>query len=77
MKVWCNHQHDQFILNGADFAIVEEGDFNQSYRIGGDANNGYYAIATGFGCGRTCPTITEAIRSLLFSHNCFDVSYSD
>ena len=77
MKVWCNHQYDQFRLDGVDFAIVEKGEYNQSYRVGGDANNGYYANAVDFGCGRTCPTVNDAIRSLLFNHNCYDISYSD
>jgi hypothetical protein len=69
IKVTAKHSNIRWTLDDQEFALVEAGEFGD-YRVGGDHANGYYAIAPGFGCGRTCNSPAGALRDLIFSNGC-------
>lgn len=71
--VSTRHADPRWRLDCQVFAIVENGEWNQSYRIGGDRENGYYAVASHFGCGKTRRTPMEAIRQLAFDNGCTSI----
>lgn len=74
LKVTASHIDAKWQLAAQPFAIVANGEWDQSYRVGGDSDNGFYAIASGFGCGRNATTPEAAIKSLLLSNGCFAIS---
>jgi len=68
--VSASHPVPKWQLTKQPFLLVEAGEWSQSYRVGGDKEHGYYAIATGFGCGKTHKTPKDAIHSLLLDNGC-------
>lgn len=71
--VSTTHKVETWQLNNQPFALVEQGEWDREYRVGGDHANGYYAIATNFGCGKTRATPQEAIRHLMYDNGCTSV----
>ena len=74
LTVSAEHPVEAYRLYSTPFAVIEEGDRHNQFRVGGDKANGYYAIAPGFGCGRTCRTPADAIRDLLQANGCTAVA---
>lgn len=74
VKVSTSHKVADYALQHVPFAIVEQGEFGD-YRVSGDAENGYYASAPCFGCGKTCKTVEAAIRQLVYDNGCLSVVF--
>lgn len=72
LKVSAAHVSPLFALD-THFAVIAAGDEFSAYRVGGDAKHGYYAMAPQYGCGRTCKTLSGAIRDLLMSNGCTSI----
>lgn len=64
------HAHADYdsLMTDKAFAVVEAGEWDAQYRVGGDAEHGYYAQASLLGCGKTYATPEDAIRSLLIDN---------
>lgn len=68
--VSASHVSPNWRLDSVRFSVIADGDAHQSYRVGGDAENGYYAIAPQYGCSKSRSTPELAIRSLLTDNGC-------
>lgn len=76
IRVSADHKDPRWQLDGAEFAVVAKGEYG-SLRVGGDAANGFYAIAPNFGCGKSRTTPTAAIRHLLEDNGCVRIRFED
>lgn len=70
LSVSASHVSPDYRLDGVAFAVISQGGTFGAYRVGGDADGGFYAIAPKFGCGKTAKTPADAIRSLLIDNGC-------